>query len=66
VFRHAGRHNLNLRDVVGGAHGRPLAKCNTALARETLAKIVSGEAYIAVAITEPEAGTLQNYEWQWL
>lgn len=57
IFRHAGRHNLNLRDVVGGAHGRPLTQCNTSIARETLAKIITGEAYIAVAITEPEAGT---------
>ncbi len=57
VFRHAGRHNLNLRDVVGGAHGRPLAQCNTSIAQETLTKIIAGEAYIAVAITEPEAGT---------
>ncbi len=33
VFRHAGRYNLNLRDVVGGAHGRPAAKMSSELAR---------------------------------
>lgn len=57
VFRHAGRHNLNLRDVVGGAHGRPLAKMDSAYAKDVLKELVSGRAYIAVAITEPEAGT---------
>ena len=57
VFRHAGKHNLNLRDVVGAAHGRPLAKSNTAYAKRVLDDIVAGKAYVAVAITEPEAGS---------
>lgn len=57
VFRHAGKHNLNLRDVVGAAHGRPLAKSNTAYAKRVLNDIVAGNAYVAVAITEPEAGS---------
>lgn len=57
VFRHAGKHNLNLRDVVGAAHGRPLAKSNTAYAKRVLNDIVAGKAYVAVAITEPDAGS---------
>lgn len=57
VFRHAGEHNLNLRDVVGAAHGRPLAKSNSAYAKRVLNDILAGKAYVAVAITEPEAGS---------
>ncbi len=57
IFRHAGKHNLNLRDVVGAAHGRPLVKSNSAYARQVLNQIIAGKAYVAVAITEPEAGS---------
>lgn len=57
VFRHAGKHNLNLRDVVGAAHGRPLAKVNSDYARKVVQEIIEGDAYIAVAITEPDVGT---------
>lgn len=57
IFRHGGKHNLNLRDVVGAAHGRPLAKSNSAYAKRVLNDIVAGKAYVAVAITEPEAGS---------
>ncbi len=57
LFRHAGSINLNLRDVIGGAHGRPLAKSSSPLANDVLRKLVTGQAYVAVAITEPSAGT---------
>lgn len=57
LFRHAGRINLNLRDVVGGAHGRPLAKASSPLASEVLAQLIAGKAYLAVSITEPLAGS---------
>ncbi len=57
VFRHAGKHNLNLRDVVGAAHGRPLAKSTSAFAKRVLNDIVAGKAYVAVAITEPDSGS---------
>lgn len=57
VFRHAGKHNLNLRDVIGAAHGRPLAKSNSAYAKRVLDEIIAGKAYVAVAITEPDAGS---------
>lgn len=57
VFRHAGRHNLNLRDVVGGAHGRPAVKMNSIVAQDAVRSLVTGDAYFAVAITEEDAGT---------
>lgn len=57
VFRYAGKHNLNLRDVIGAAHGRPLAKSDSSFAKQVLKDIVAGKAYVAVAITEPEAGS---------
>lgn len=57
IFRHAGKHNLNLRDVIGAAHARPLAKSDSPFARKVLHDIVAGNAYVAVAITEPDAGS---------
>jgi alkylation response protein AidB-like acyl-CoA dehydrogenase len=57
IFRHAGKYNLNLRDVVGAAHGRPLAKVNSDYARKVVQGIVEGNTYVAVAITEPDVGT---------
>jgi alkylation response protein AidB-like acyl-CoA dehydrogenase len=57
VFRHAGRHNLNLRDVVGGAHGRPAVKMTSTIAQDAVRSLVAGDAYFAVAITEEDAGT---------
>ncbi len=57
VFRHTGKHNLNLRDVIGAAHGRPLAKSNSPYAKGVLNDVVTGKAYVAVAITEPDAGS---------
>jgi len=57
IFRHAGKHNLNLRDIVGAAHGRPLAKSNSTFAKRVLEDIIAGKAYVAVAITEPDSGS---------
>lgn len=57
VFRHAGRYNLNLRDVVGGAHGKPVAEMSSEIARLALEDLIEGKAYFAVAITEGEVGT---------
>ncbi len=57
VFRHAGRYNLNLRDVVGGAHGRPAIKLQTDFAKTAVRDLIAGRAYFAVAITEEGAGT---------
>lgn len=57
VFKHAGRHNLNLRDVVGGAHVRPLLKSNHPSIRKIVEQVARGEGYIAIAITEPDVGS---------
>lgn len=57
VFRRAGWHNLNFRDVVGGAHVRPLLKSTNSDVLKIVRQVASGDAYIAIAITEPEAGT---------
>ena len=57
VFRHAGKHNLNFRDVVGGAHGRLLLNSEKPAALDIVRKVGCGEAYIAVALTEPDVGS---------
>jgi alkylation response protein AidB-like acyl-CoA dehydrogenase len=57
VFRHAGRSNLNFRDVVGGAHSRPLTKSKNPKVQDIVRQVVAGKAYIAIAITEPDVGT---------
>ncbi|HBN75536.1 MAG TPA: hypothetical protein DD473_06910 [Planctomycetaceae bacterium] len=57
IFRHAGRYNLNLRDVVGGAHGRPAVNMDSPIAMAAIKQLVEGNAYFAVAITEENAGT---------
>lgn len=57
VFRHAGEHNLNFRDVVGGAHVRPLLNSTHPEIRKIVQQVARGEGYIAIAITEPTAGS---------
>lgn len=57
VFRHAGRYDLNLRDVVGGAHGRVLLKASQTEVRDVVQQVADGNAYIAIVITEPTAGS---------
>jgi alkylation response protein AidB-like acyl-CoA dehydrogenase len=57
VFRHAGRYNLNFRDVVGGAHVRPLLKSSDPEVLEIVRQVARGQAYIAIAITEPDVGS---------
>lgn len=57
VFRYAGRYDLNIRDVVGGAHGRVLLRSQSPEVREVVQQVADGEAYIAIAITEPTAGS---------
>ncbi|QDT17207.1 acyl-CoA dehydrogenase family protein [Alienimonas californiensis] len=57
VFRHAGRHNLNLRDVVGGAHARALLNSDEKVAQEVVRETACGEAYVAITITEEGFGT---------
>lgn len=57
IFKHAGRYNLNLRDVVGGAHVRPLLKSTSPEVLDIVRRVASGKGYIAIAITEPSAGS---------
>lgn len=57
VFRHAGRHNLNFRDIVGGAHVRPLLISKDAEVLKIIREVARGDAYIAIAITEPGTGS---------
>lgn len=57
IFRHAGRYDLNFRDVVGGAHGRALKDSTNPEIQEIVRKVAQGEEYIAITITEPEVGS---------
>lgn len=57
VFRHAGRHDLNLRDVVGGAHSRVLLKSKNEPIQKIVRQVAEGNAYMAITITEPDFGT---------
>ncbi|HQR05670.1 MAG TPA: acyl-CoA dehydrogenase family protein [Gemmatales bacterium] len=57
VFRHAGEHNLNFRDIVGGAHARVLLKSSDPKVRDIVKQVASGKGYVAIAITEPTAGS---------
>lgn len=57
VFKHAGAHNLNFRDIVGGAHVRPLLASKNPQVAEIVRKVAKGEGYVAIAITESEAGS---------
>lgn len=57
IFRHAGRHNLNFRDVVGGAHVRPLLRSSHPKVQAVVRQIASGNGYMAIAMTEPTAGS---------
>lgn len=57
VFKRAGEHNLNFRDVVGGAHVRPLLKSTDKEVLDIVRQVARGDGYIAIAITEPDAGS---------
>ncbi len=57
VFRHAGRFNLNFRDIVGAAHARVLLKSKNPEILEIVKQIARGDGYMAIAITEPEVGS---------
>ena len=57
VFRHAGRQNLNFRDVVGGAHVRPLLKSKSDEVLDVVRQVARGDGYVAIAVTEPDVGT---------
>jgi alkylation response protein AidB-like acyl-CoA dehydrogenase len=57
VFRHVGKHDLNLRDVVGGAHSRVLFHSDSPRCEELLREVAIGDRYFAITITEPDFGS---------
>lgn len=57
VFEFAGRFSLNMRDVVGGAHARPLLRSQNLEVRSWLSQVSKGEAYFAIALTEEGVGS---------
>jgi alkylation response protein AidB-like acyl-CoA dehydrogenase len=57
AFLHAGRHDLNCRDVVGGAHVRPLMESKSPQASNVIRQVAEGKAYMAITMTEPTAGS---------
>lgn len=57
VFEQMGRLSLDMRDMVGGAHVRPLLQSESLEIRAIVQKVALGKAYVAIAITEKEAGS---------
>lgn len=57
AFICAGRHDLNCRDVVGGAHARPLLKSTQPKVLDIVRQVARGDAYMAITMTEPHAGS---------
>jgi alkylation response protein AidB-like acyl-CoA dehydrogenase len=57
AFIHAGRHDLNCRDVVGGAHVRPLLNSTDPKVLDIVRQVTRGDAYMAITMTEPHAGS---------
>jgi hypothetical protein len=48
VFKHAGRHNLNFRDMVGGAHVRPLLKSTHPDVLAIVRQVARGDGYVTI------------------
>lgn len=57
AFIVAGRHDLNCRNVVGGAHVRPLLKSTHPKVLDIVRQVARGDAYMAITMTEPHAGS---------
>lgn len=57
LFVHAGRHDLNCRDIVGGAHARPLLISQEPAVLDIVREVAAGRAYLAITLTEPHAGS---------
>jgi alkylation response protein AidB-like acyl-CoA dehydrogenase len=57
TFIYAGRYDLNCRDVVGGAHVRPLLKSSDERVLDIVRQVARGDAYMAITMTEPHAGS---------
>jgi alkylation response protein AidB-like acyl-CoA dehydrogenase len=57
AFIFVGRHDLNCRDVVGGAHVRPLLKSTHQKVLNIVKQVARGDAYMAITMTESHAGS---------
>lgn len=57
MFEYAGRYSLNLRDIVGGGHARFLLGSSAPEHKKILEQVAKGNGYVAIAITEKEAGS---------
>jgi len=57
VFAWCGHKSLDLRDVPGGGHARFLLFPRDGRHQEELRRAGNGEAFFAIAITEPDAGS---------
>jgi alkylation response protein AidB-like acyl-CoA dehydrogenase len=57
AFIYAGRHDLNCRDVIGGAHVRPLLKSTHPKVLDIVRQVAHGDAYMAITMTEPHVGS---------
>lgn len=57
IFNHAGEYALDLRDVIGGGHSRPLVQSNEPEVLEIVKQVARGEGYMAIAITEENYGS---------
>ena len=57
IFNHAGEYALDLRDVIGGAHSRPLTSSENPEILEIVRQVARGDGYMAIAITEEDYGS---------
>jgi alkylation response protein AidB-like acyl-CoA dehydrogenase len=57
LFRLCGRHDAELRDLIGAGHARLLSLASTRRFDAELTAVVRSTSYCAIAITEPEAGS---------
>ena len=57
LFRHCGRIDIELRDLIGGGHARLLALESTRRFDALLQSVAAGKAFCAIALTEPGAGS---------
>ena len=57
LFRECGRRDVEYRDLIGAGHARLIVMAGTRRFDPFLRSVASGEAFAAIAITEPEAGS---------
>lgn len=57
LFRACGKHDVELRDAIGGGHARLLTLPRTRRFDPILSDVADGKAFCAIAITEPDTGS---------